>query len=515
MLSEPIHWNRLLVVLFVSGAVLLGCTPTPGGPAFAADPVFLPLLATDPQGTPAPAGAPALWTTVLKFQIPTGTIFDLSVDGWILRQQNTTQCGDDGCYAVLARDNDGAGQTTWIVQAWPQVPARFANKVTYRIVDVSLNANATGTQLASNANNGKVIVQAAINPNLGSPNPFATPGTPEWASINGTDFLQFPTIGLSTDADAVAYYALVDPNNRRLTLTDWKNVNGFGTDDSQDDANAVYFNAGDLALGRSMHMKVQPNGDIAYYVSNYPTVEDALRKTNLIATVAMEYTLDEQTGQARIMKFFVFANNDNRVPDADLDGNGAKYVPNLCVICHGVSRYSGSADLGARFLPFDLSSFQYSASLGRNSQESGFKELNQGILQSNPSAAVVDLIAAWYTGGSPVQLDDEVPSNWGGPPNLYLDVIKLGCRSCHVSRNAPLDFASLTNLKVYTSNAYTSTAAIRVCDQRSMPNAVVTYQRFWLMYPPSSPHYPVRVLNDALGDVTNPYPFSPCPVPPP
>jgi hypothetical protein len=541
MLTRPIHCNCLLVVLFLFSALLLGCNPNTGGPppAFAADPVVLPLLATDPQGTPVavPAGAPPLWTTVLKFQIPSGTIFDLSVDGWILR--NTTQGGNDGGYAVLAQNSDGAGHTTWIVQAWPPVPDRFFNKLTYRIVDVSLNTSATGTQLASKADNGRVFVQAGVNPDLNAPNPFATPGTPEWASINGTDFLSFPTIRVKSEADvgaqaeADAYYKLVDPGDGdhpsglRLTLTDWKRVNGFGPDDSQDDAKALYFNAGDLGLGRSMHMKVKPNGDIAYYVSNYPTVEDALRKTNLIATVAMEYTLNEQTGQGRIMKFFVFDNNDQRVGFADLDGNGKKYLPNLCVICHGHTSFSStaaSADLGARFLPFDLSSYQYSASLGRNAQESDFKKLNQGILQSNKSVAEANLIAEWYTdpngpngnSDSPVQRSDAVPPQWGGPPNLYLDVIKLGCRSCHIIQDG-LDFATLANFQSRTLNPQSAQSAqFRVCDQRSMPNAIVTYQRFWLMQRLGSAHYAVRVLNDSLGDpLTNPYPFSPCPNPAP
>jgi hypothetical protein len=507
--------NLRSLVLFLSTVVLLGCNPSPGGPPFAEDPEFLPLLATDPQGTPAPAGAPPLWTKVLKFRIPTGTVFDLSVDGWILREQNTAQCGDDGCYAVLARNNEEGGKTTWIVQAWPQVPARFANRVTYLIVDVSLNSTATGTQLASNFKNGQLVVQVPIDPVLGTPGPFATPGTPEWASANGAAFLAFPAIGESLPADADAYYRLVDPGGRRGTLAAWKDVNGFATDDSQDDAKAVYFNAGDLALGRSMHMKVKPNGDIAYYVSNYPTVEDALRKTNLIATVAMEYTLDEQTGQQRIMKFFVFGNDDKRDEFANLDNNGNKFVPNLCVICHGLNRYNGSADLGARFLPFDLSSFQYSASLGRDAQEADFKKLNQAILQSNASPAVSDLMAAWYAGGSPVVLDDAVPQNWGGPNNLYLDVIKPFCRSCHISRNAPLDFATLANFQARTPGFPFTGAQTRVCNNRNMPNAVVTYQRFWLMERQSSPHYPVTVLNGSPGRTWPPVPCpNPNPVPP-
>jgi len=201
----------------------------------------------------------------------------------------------------------------------------------------------------------------------------------------GGSTLEFRTIGKSSDDEARAYYAAVDPTSLRTTLAAWKQLNGFADDDSQDDAKAVYFNAGELEFGRRMHMKVKPSGDIAYYVSNYPHVEDAVRATNLIATVAMEYAPLVLGGQ-RVMKFFVFGADGSRVLAADLDGNGLKNVPNLCVSCHGLNRFNGtSADLGAQFLPFDLSSFQYSTSAGRAGQEGEFKKLNLKILDSNSS----------------------------------------------------------------------------------------------------------------------------------
>ncbi|HZA88571.1 MAG TPA: hypothetical protein VE466_17025, partial [Acidimicrobiales bacterium] len=51
------------------------------------------------------------------------------------------------------------------------------------------------------------------------------------------------------------------------TLDEWRSANGFA---AGDDADAVYLNAGDLGLGRWMHVKRNTTtGDLAYYVSNY------------------------------------------------------------------------------------------------------------------------------------------------------------------------------------------------------------------------------------------------------
>lgn len=402
----------------------------------------------------------------------------------MLRESNTTQCGDEGCYKVLDRKDDGAGKTTWIIQVWPQAYRRFANQLKYIITDVSLNSTFTGLQLASKPET--LLVSPAVGGTLGGPPlPAFVPGTPEWATNNQDAALAFALIGLSSAADAAAYYLAVDPGLDRETLNEWKGFNGFSlTDDSQDDAKAYYFNAGDLVLGRSMHMKTKANGDIAYYVSNFPTVEDAVRGTNLVATVAMDYSpIPPATN--RVMKFFVYGPDGARALAADLDGNGAKFVPNLCTVCHGMTKFTGSADVGARFLPFDLSSYQYGLTQGRNGQEAAFKQLNLGMRPSNRSQATEDLILKWYEdlNQTPSQLarttqnDDAVPQGWAGHEPLYLNVIRPTCRSCHVSRNSTLDFGSFQSFDTRGNTAYST-----ICGTRTMPNAKVNNQRFWLQH---------------------------------
>jgi hypothetical protein len=506
-----------LLILSLASAAIAGCTPgSPGSPAPAAtQPVALALTPADPVGTPAPAGAPFMFTKVLKFSIPSRTIFEVAVEGWMLRESSVTQCGNDGCYSVLSRNDDGS-QTTYVIQVWPQAYKRFAHQAEFQITDVSLNSNVTGEQRASKPL--KLIILEAISPTLGGPpSPASVLGSAEWAANNEVDALQYAVIGLSSEQDAKDYYKAVDPADSRTTLTAWKQVNGFGPDDSQDDAKADYFNAGDLGLGRSMHMKLKSGGDIAYYVSNYPTVADAVRRTNLIATVAMEYTEPPPPappGGQRFVKYFVYGNDDTRALSADLDGNGQKYVPNLCTICHGLDRYTagpgGTPDVRARFLPFDLQSFQYDQTVGRASQEAEFKKLNLAILQSNKSVAEDALINAWYQDvaasdlARQTQNDDAVPGGWAGQERLYLDVVRPSCRACHVSRDPGKDLGTFAFFDGRASAAHTY-----VCNQRSMPNAKVSYEKFWLQRLPQPYRNQVGLIN--RSSVTGWNTTIPCP----
>jgi hypothetical protein len=448
-----------------------------------------------------------LYTQTLKFHVPSGTDIQVAVNGWILRPDYSGHCGDDGCYQVLSQ-SPANGQTTYVIQTYPQAYKRWASQLELEITDVSLNK---------------------ASPPLAVPFivPLSSAGIIPQAitALQGTDLLAYgPIIGLSTAQDASDYYTAI---NAPATLELWKKKNGFATnDDSQDTAKADYFNGGDLGFGRSMHMKIGskivspgPRGvgrvggtNVAYYVSNYPTVDDAIRRTNLIATVAMDYSEAPPAlrfvGQGGklvnppFIKFYVYDKDDQLSPSAVLDSNGAKYVPNLCIICHGqlgYQRTKPSADVGARFLPFDLASFQYGVA-GRPSQEDAFKQLNKGVYDYNPTQAEKQLLEAWYGGPNlpnNVQNSDAVPTTWSGQKILYQNVVALSCRTCHVTRIPPLDFASYDSFKQYGLLAST-----KICSEKKMPNAQVTYEKFWLQRfrvapPPAVPVHAADILRQS------------------
>lgn len=327
----------------------------------------------------------------------------------------------------------------------------------------------------------------------------------------------------------------------KQTLPAWKLANGFGADDED----AVYLNKPDLGLGRWMHKKVT-GSDIAYYVSNYGVACSgsadlaAFAKltnnpaTGLIATVAMEYS-DHPSGGGRYTKFYVFNAAGERVNKADLDCYGAKYVPKLCMVCHGGApgTVTGDArgDGQSRFIPFDPESFGYATiddpnnpgAFTRAGQEIAFREMNKGIHNlTNVSPAIQELIQGWYgaTITAPTQNSGYVHEGWrltgtGTPPGtspddkatLYNQVVKPSCRSCHNTRDP--GFFNISWDTWDGGNGFKEHPSIEslVCGPgRIMPHAKVTFNNFWL----SSPHQPTALGNGGLDAWA---PGDPCPTP--
>lgn len=311
---------------------------------------------------------------------------------------------------------------------------------------------------------------------------------------------------IANDEDAaLAYYSQIDPNGDRTTFDDWKLANPY-----PEVGPAIYFNRGDLGVGRRMSAFVQPgapgNRNVAYFVSNYSSVDDAISEDGLMATVAMEYSPHPNSGGARYTKFYVFDSLGDRVPYADLDGREPKFVPGLCLVCHKGAPFNPTLPdegrLGAVFLPFDLESFRYSSNITwtKAAQQVVLKQLNLLVLQdTNKTPAIEEMIEGWYAPGltSPTAIESWVPTGWSSSPDLYNKTIKPYCRTCHTARTSTLDFNEFTD-----ANTYASTIKSDVCDKpRVMPHALQTYLNFWCDPP---------ALAALENDLPN-WPAGPCP----
>lgn len=219
---------------------------------------------------------------------------------------------------------------------------------------------------------------------------------------------------------AQSYYCAVDPEGRRLTLTDWLVANGFNpalpdfgadpVDAPADRPHAIYVNNYDLGFGRDMYMKRAPTSctgpndvkeNVSGVVINYPSLEAAVRRTGAFVAVAMEYALKNPAGSAcdpanRMATFYAYvpdddgdADNDGtiealqglpayrRVLSVNFDGRGEKFVPGACTVCHGGGprvdlgaggAYPDGGDVQATFLPWDPDSLLYAADAGSPSR---------------------------------------------------------------------------------------------------------------------------------------------------
>lgn len=328
------------------------------------------------------------------------------------------------------------------------------------------------------------------------------------------------TVWTAFDVSQIPNYEPWERVGEKTTLARWQQINDVG---GADEIQAYYFNGGDLAFGRRMVGDFQIDGPDAwpvYAVSNYIGV-DAVDSADLaflggtaIATVAMEYSPVSGLGATPMIKFYVFDGTGARVPMADLDGRGDKYVPGLCMTCHGgdpeiqngtvdsqgIAQFSDPSwpDLQSHYLPFDLDSFDYPSFAGadRVSQEQNFGILNDRIRQTNPPQVLLGLVHGWYglaenaSVTTPitnyVQNSAYVPLDWQSQEpvgsvfssdDLYLDVVKPYCRTCHVSQtrfNAAYDWDSFTEF----DNLW-SLIEYDFCELE-MPHALVTYENFWV-----------------------------------
>lgn len=342
------------------------------------------------------------------------------------------------------------------------------------------------------------------------------------------DSLGVPVEESKTTAEA--YYKAIDPDNRKTTLNDWLNADGF---DQGDAVEAKYINGFDLGFGRDMKVRTDNAGDVYAVVTNYPNMDSMLRGINEIATVAMEYS-PGPNGGAPFTKFYTFVpdpvtGEEQRVVSMDFDGRGEKYTPGNCAVCHGghpkalvSGAYPDDGNIGAHFLPWDLGTFAFSdreysglqgqenLSVSRAKEETAFKFFNTALLETEPTAAQKDLVQGWYGGPdmlSPVFQGNYIPQGWrspdqGGPAgnpanasDFYLNVFAPSCRACHYAQDA-----ANSNLGMATYSEFLAEKdSIRnyVFDQGVMPLSRVTMDNFWVDHYTGTAH--ARPMANQLG----------------
>jgi hypothetical protein len=236
---------------------------------------------------------------------------------------------------------------------------------------------------------------------------------------------------------AAAYYASTHaPRSFPRFLRDYHE------DTATDEARAVYYNDGDLGIGREMHCWSFPTPQVgggtvtarACYVKNYGVrrgpdgepvpatlqgglqplfgsewqraANDAADGLNSFATVAMAYfppsSVEGAADPANAVRFVVYNDTGALQYDAQLDAaDSNRSVPQNCLVCHGGSSSivgNGLSGQPAHFLPFDLESFRYADRDGMRvgEQNDSFRRLNEHVLATNPTPAIRELITGWY-----------------------------------------------------------------------------------------------------------------------
>ncbi|WP_339670695.1 fibronectin type III domain-containing protein [Dasania marina] len=338
-------------------------------------------------------------------------------------------------------------------------------------------------------------------------------------------------LGLDTALTANAYYNLLDPSGDLATLDGWLEHAGFidaqgNKIDDPNIAHALYVNNYDLGFGRDMYLRKASNGNVYSYVVNYPTIEDGMQQKGDFAVVAMEYSENPDSGgaNAKIVKFFAYVPDERtgeniRVSSLNFDGNGERFIPGACTICHqshpGDRDFTNiaDADLNATFIPWDLDSFLYSHAnnaqlieptlnsdnftdseikkYSRESQEKAFRKLNLGALatyKDDPTRheASIALVHGWYGDSVMSYAVDKLPNSnfdgeyvpvgWQGQEDLYHNVFTRTCRICHTQladKNNNYD----SYAKVLADK---DQVIARIYEMGKMPGARLSMDRFWV-----------------------------------
>lgn len=360
------------------------------------------------------------------------------------------------------------------------------------------------------------------------------------------DVLNPGTLSGQLNQATINYYNQVDPDGTRQTLdgpNGFKTFHGFGaggpgcTNLAAGETCAIYANSGDLGFGREMHCK-KNGANAACYVTNFGNIDTldsddvsaAVAGDDPVATVAMEFApIEGDPDGVPVVKFFVYVSNV-RVNAANLDGKGARPIPQLCMVCHG-GHYPGGpttgvppfndvdeVKLGAEFLSFDLHNYTFAAApFDKASQQDEFKTLNEDIvLATNPGPHTTLYIAEMHDGdnGVPPATQEEllvisdpaapaVNDRWtaqASKQEMYKHVIGNACRTCHATNPVP----ELQFVNAKQAIDILGQIESRVCVQHVMPHAKRTHDLFWLSAdqpgtPLIEPHQP-GVLQ-AFGDV--------------
>jgi hypothetical protein len=379
-----------------------------------------------------------------------------------------------------------------------------------------------------------------------------------------------PGTELGCDAEAKKYYQAIgvfDSNNKAkgsfVNFKTWKASWGFSDDPTtplNTELRAVYYNNADLQFGRDMHclpIKTTTSTEFgssevtACYVANYSdsggpgsqhqgTAITYAEQNHLpIAAVAMVGVNSRQFGlglngnvsssDTSSVYFVVFtpplaaSNIGEFTPSikANLDSQGPKVVPGICMACHGGNYNAATSSVSnARFLPFDTPSFLYDEVLlafTESAQSETFRQLNSvvravdaGVTDSSKvtSQTSTDLIDGWYSwcggvGKSGCSIDDVghpfIPSvacisdkepatcGWGGATDLvrgpaYQQGPRVDCRTCHITHSDSFNWQNYQAFVTQVQTVKKGDTVENVCrflENYYMPLSQVAYDRFW------------------------------------
>lgn len=326
-----------------------------------------------------------------------------------------------------------------------------------------------------------------------------------------------------------------------INVEDWKRtvkIGAYATAGTPE-YSATFVNQVDLNLTRN-HRSISygPNHTAASVCNHLGPAVDALQRStqaqidaavnaavagkNLVACVMMDsIATPGVNGGAAYTRYLIFGPSGELLPSINLDGRREKFVPGVCVACHGGDRYvgkfpedgSGLPDIGAHFLPYDVGNFAFGSGPGltRAAQELQIYNLNRNVLNAGATPAAQELIAGWYANGT-TQDTNYLPPSWAGKgaDEVYHKVFAHSCRTCHVNMPERWNFDHFQRVVDDIDRINLSCYREYAGQHRrwGMPNSLVTFNRFWVTkgQPEDLTDLLARFITAQRGDPLTPAP---------
>ncbi len=344
-------------------------------------------------------------------------------------------------------------------------------------------------------------------------------GFPSDAVPDPERFLSYK--GIDSRKSACQYYKAIgavkdcDANGNlvgAINVEDWRRkvkIGSYATAGTTE-YSAVYINQVDLNLTRNQHSISYGPNHTAAYVCNHlgppsldstqaeinTAIDNAVAGKNLVACVMMDSIATPGVNDGKpYTTFLIFGPSGELLPSINLDGRREKFVPGVCVACHGGDKYAGrfpedgtgGANIGAHFLPYDIGNFAFSDKPGltRADQELSLYHLNQNLLLAGATPAATELIAGWYAGGSTMQNLNYLPPSWvgQGADDVYHKVYAHSCRTCHVNLQDEYNqynFDNFDNTRTFAEELSCNNPGYHGQHRKwGMPNSLVTFNRLW------------------------------------
>jgi hypothetical protein len=318
--------------------------------------------------------------------------------------------------------------------------------------------------------------------------------------------------GVGSEENALDYYLRIGAIPAKDTFQRWLALNGFIAGDTASDV--VFFNKNDLGLTRRLNCRKrteQGQTVVGCYVTKFGEVggnPDEMLQNGIDGaapgdTVAMEYSFGGLRPE-RNTKFFIYGPDGKIKTKTAFDSQGyTKFVPTVCNYCHSQRHDSGFnlADVNGQFVTLDPHEYKFPASgpYSLDNQQERFRQLNEIIsfAQRHTGQAweLMDSIYPSTTGGIGVHTPGTkarpapVPDGWRDLPEVWSDVVKPSCRTCHMHLQPDRNFDD-------ADDHFLGLGAQHVCTG-VMPNAMAPMLRLWRTSDPFLPD----LFSESLGGV--------------